>query len=242
MKTLLAFALRNPVAAALGIFLLLALAGGAKLKWDLHGLEKAHHEATTERDSLAAEHAKVRAEADGWEVEFAERVEELDEFLSAKGDTIATLVADLRASRVESRSYARALVVAEGRLTSVGTPDSAPPEDTGDDSSSCPTRWDGELDDGLLRGSWAFLAAMGLLELDYGIKLPLEWVTGTTGDGRSMLNIRSPDPRVTPQLEQYVWTPPAPVIETRCSLTRQGLAGGIGYLFGVWTGSRAGGD
>lgn len=242
MRSLLNFAIKNPIAAALSFFLLLALAGGAKLKWDLWGLERAHHEATTERDSLAAEAVAERARADGWESDFAELEEDLTGFLSAKGDTIATLAADLLASRVEARSYARALVVAEGRLTSVGTPDSTPLEDAGDDSSSCPTRWDGELDDGLLRGSWAFLAAMGLLELDYGVELPLEWVTGTTGDGRSMLNIRSPDPRVTPQLKEYVWTPPDPVIETRCSLGRQGLVGGMSYLLGVWTGSRARGD
>lgn len=242
MRTLIAFATRNPMAAALGIFLLLALAGGAKLKWDLWGLERAHHEATTERDSLAAEAAAERARANGWEVRFAEREEDMDLFLVAKGDTISLLKDDLRASRVETRSYARALVVARGALTSVGTPDSTPPEEAGDAPGSCPSRWDGELDDGLLRGSWAFLAAIALLELDYGVELPLEWVTGVTGDGRSMLNIRSPDPRVTPQLEEYVWTPPAPVIETRCSLTRQGVVGGIGYLLGVWTGSRAGGD
>ena len=242
MKALLAFALRNPVAAALGIFLLLALAGGAKLKWDLWRLNQAHAQTTTERDKLASSAAAERARANGWETRFADREEELVPFLAAKGDTIATLVADLNASRVEVRSYARALVRAEGALTSVGTPDSTPPEDAGDAPSSCPSRWDGELDDGLLRGSWAFLAAMGLLELDYGVELPLEWVTGTTGDGRSMVNIRSPDSRVTPQLEEYVWTPPAPVIETRCSLTRQGVVGGVGYLLGVWTGARAGGN
>ncbi len=242
MRSLIAFAVKNPVAAALGILLLLALAGAAKLRWDVWGLEKAHHEATTERDSLAAEAAAERARANGWKVRFADREMELVPFLAAKGDSITTLVADLNASQVVVREYARALLVAEGALTSVGIPDSTPQEGAQDASYSCPSRWDGELDDGLLTGSWAFLAAMALLELDYGVKLPLEWVTGVTGDGRSMLNIRSPDPRVTPQLEEYVWTPPAPIIETRCSLTRQGVVGGIGYLLGVWTGARAGGN
>ena len=141
MRTLIAFATRNPMAAALGIFLLLALAGGAKLKWDLWGLERAHHEATTERDSLAAEAAAERARAEGWEVRFAEREEDMDLFLAAKGDTISRLKDDLQASQVEMRSFARALLVAEGRLTSVGIPDSASPGGAVGDSATCPSRW-----------------------------------------------------------------------------------------------------
>lgn len=245
MKNLVGFALKNPVAAALAIFLLLALAGGAKLKWDLWRLDQAHAQATTERDKLAANAAAERARANRWVVRFAEVEENLGRTLAEKGELAAevgVLAADLEASRVEVRSYARALLVAEGALTSVGTPDSTAQEGTGEQSCSCPSRWDGVLDDGLLSGTWAFLAAVRLLELDYGVRLPLEWVTGTTGDGRAMLNIRSPDPRVTPFLEEYVWTPPAPVIESRCSLTRQGVVGGIGYLLGVWTGAQAGGN
>jgi hypothetical protein len=239
MNRYASLALSNPLAVVIGILALLLAGMLAKTKWDLHQLERAHHEATTERDSLAAEAAAERARADGWTVEFAAATGHLHRQLSLRDSSLARLAADLRASGVRITQLAAMVASLEGQISGAGVPGGPP----AGDSTGVPAQWSGEVDDGALRGSWLFARLPDpRLSLDYRVEIPLEWVQGTTGDGRIIVSARSPLARVGLRFDELlVDLPPARTVN-RCSWTtrgRWGVAGaGVGMMTALLLGGR----
>ena len=231
--------LKNPLAALLLLLLLLMGGCAGTLKWDLHKASKAFTEATTERDSLALEGAASRAEDAGWKVTMGDSVGNLRKRLAKQDTAMATLVEDLHASRARLSWMADVNVTLRGQVESFGSP--MDPPDSAPESPE-PSEWSGELSDGLLTASWAFRAVDVRLLLDpYAVQVEGELVGSEGGDGSHVVFARAFDPRATLSLGNYTFQPAPPVIETRCTGTRTGVIGGIGFLAGVWTGARAGG-
>lgn len=193
-------------------------------------------EAQLERDSLAAEAAAERARADGWEVRFGEVTEDLQGELESKDSSLARLARDLRASNVRVEELMEVAVTAGGQVE--GQADSVETDPGTEADSARSGRWSGQLEDGLLTAAWIFRLPPASLALDYQVQVPLEFVRGTTGDGRVMVEARSTDPRAEVRVDRLYVDPPPPEIETRTSWTTTllgtlaGVAGGAAWCPG----------
>jgi hypothetical protein len=233
MNAALNFLLKNPLAAFLTVVIVCLTIWVGVVKWDLHQANQAHAEVTTERDSVAVAAAADRARTAGWEVSFAKATANLHKMLRQRDTAMATLVQDLRASNARLSYVTEVNVKLRGQAESFGRPVDAPEGQT-------PSQWAGELDDGLLRASWGFWAVDGRLLLDpYWLDIAGEYVGAESGDGQHVVFGRAFDPRVTLSFGEYHFQPPPIEVRNRCSWTRQGIAGGIGFLGGLWTGARA---
>ena len=205
----------------LGIMLLFL--GGANLKaW---GLSRQLREVTVARDSIAADFASARAEAEGFTVAFAQERVNLTRALMKRDSTLARVLSDYQASRIEVTSYVELLAVAEGRIESLGTAVAA--------TDSTPESWAGELDDGLLIGSWGLQPP--LLTLQYTVSPQIELIQGLSGDGRLLVTARASDPRVTLRINDLLFEPPAAQVVTRTNWKRLFVASFLSFGAGLVT-------
>lgn len=211
--------------AGAGVLLLVILVGRVQL-WQA---SKELHEATTERDSVAAEFAAERARAEGRTVEFAQTVDDLEATIAAKDSSLQRVLADYRASRITIESYSELLATAENRVSALG--DRL-------DSLSAPVegRWGGKLDDGLLRASWRFVVPPARLDMDYTVTIDGKLIHATAGDGRLVVTAWTPDDRASLEIPALFVEPRAPDVVHRTDWSRlltvaagAFLAGGFGW-------------
>ena len=211
------------------IFLIVGALGVQTIR--LHALRSERTDAQAERDSLAADAAAERARADGWAALFAEVAPDLQARIAALDSSGARLASDLRASGLRVQELARVNVGLRGQLEAEAEPDPVEPGQT------VAWSWRGRFDDGLLSGSYLFTRiAPARLEMDYGLRIPLAWVSSVSGDRRLLLTVRSPDPRVTPEVEEFSWAPPPAEIRFQCTVQRQAWVGIGGVALGLWMG------
>ena len=197
--------------------------------WTIHSLRGDLHERTVQRDSIAGEAFATRAREAGWEVRFAEETDRLGKELQGSDSLLDVTLQDLNASFARVEQLTGLVVAMEGQISSPGVPERPPTAD----SSSVPTSWSGEYDDGLLRGTWTFTRLpTPLLEMLYSANPEIELIQAESGDGRILVLARALDSRVDPIFSRLVVDPPPPVIEMHCSLQRQGLIAAIGYGLG----------
>jgi len=224
-------ALKNPLAVAIGLLALLLAGMLAKTKWDLHQLEQAHLEATTQRDSIAADAAMARAEALGWKGQFATATEQLWKQIASREESLAALTEDFRASGIRITRLTSVVASLQDSIVSVGIPAAIPDGE----ADTVPPSWSGEVDDGVLRASWTFWRFDPRLTMDYGVNVPIELIEGESGDGRTLVLARGRDPRVTVTFEELLVDRPPPVVVEHCSVgtrLKWGL-GGLGAGFGA---------
>jgi len=222
MSGLLRWALRNPAAAALSVLLVILLGALARQSWALHRLRADVVQATTERDSLAAEAAAERARAEGWTVRFAEEVERLGAELERRDSLLARLSRDYRASRI------RLVELLAMTATATGSVEAAA-DSSLTATDACEGRWAGKLDDGLLRASWTFWTPPPVLRLEYEATVPIEIVSALAGDGRRLVSARSPDERVRLEVRELLFDPPTPQVVYRASWPRLLIASLVGF-------------
>lgn len=160
-------------------------------------------------DSLAAEAAAERARADGWEVAFAENVDDLHGRLAEGDSMIARLGRDLRASRVRVDQLTELTAELRGSGESEARPDSIA-------ADSVPASWSGTYDDDLLRARWTFRRLpppATLLLREWAASFGVELVQATTGDGRTLITARTSDPdRVKARVDSLFVDPPPPEV------------------------------
>ena len=228
----LALAVKNPLAVAIGLLALFLAGWLVKTKWDLHKLEQAHIEATTQRDSLAAEAAAARAEAQGWSVQFATATEQLWKQIASREESLAALTEDFRASGIRITRLTSIVASLEGQISSAGTPAAVPDSET----DPVPPSWSGEADDGVLRLSWTFWRFAPRLTMDYGVVVPIELIEGESGDGRTLVLARTRVPNATLTFEELLVDRQPPIVVEHCSVgtrLKWGLGGlGVGFAGG----------
>lgn len=194
--------------------------------WTIRSLRGDLHERTVQRDSIAGEAVASRARAAGWEVRFAEETDRLGEELQGQDSLLDETLQDLDASWARVEQLTRVVVSLEGQISSPGVPERPPAAD----SSSVPTSWSGEYDDDLLRGTWTFTRLpRPILEMLYSANPEIELIQAESGDGRILVMARSPHPNVSPIFTQLTVDPPPPIVEFRCSLSRQGIVALVGF-------------
>jgi len=230
VNALINFFTRNPLAAFLAVVIITLFLWVAILKWDIRQANQARAEVTTERDAIALVAAEDRAKLAGWEVTNGVFVGNLHKMLRERDTAMATLVQDLRASRVSLSYLAEVNITLRGQVESFGSP-------VGTSEDQTPSQWAGEIDDGLLRTSWGFWAVDARLLLDpYWVDISGELVGAESGDGQHVVFGRAFDPRVTLSLGEYHFQPPPIEVRDHCSWTRMGVVGGFGFLGGMWAG------
>ena len=213
-----------PVSPVAFVFLVFAVSLGVQT-WKIQRLQSDLEEQTTGLDRLAGEATAERARANGWVSVFAEVAPHLSKELRKRDSILALTIRDLRISRAEITALERIEVSIEGTISSPGTP-SAP---LTEDPEEVPPSWEGEYDDGLLRGSWLFSRIPSpLLEVDYFATPEIELVHSVTGDGRTLVIARGLDPRVTPIFKELLVDPLPPEVRKETSVKNLVLAGIIG--------------
>ena len=161
---------------------------------------------------------------------FGDSTDDLRGQLEGKDSAFARLAEDLHASRVRLGYLAEVNVSYRAQIESFG-------ERVDTLSDSLPDRWAGSFDDGLLQAEWDFVASLVRLRLDpYAVSISGELVGAEAGDGRHVVFGRAADPRVTLSIGRYTFEPAPPVVQNRCSWTRQGLTFLAGFAGGVTIG------
>lgn len=191
------------------VLLLLVLYFGKVL--ELSGLEAENSQLSIRADSIAAEAAAARAEAEGWEVRFAEADPEgMERALSEQGEELRRLSADLRASRVRIESLSR--VIAEG--SGSGETDVEVVEEESLAELSPPSQeLRGEIRDEVLTLDWRLRPNPFRFSYDYSVSLPCELLSSRTGDGRLMVTARSLIPEVAScRVDDLVFDPLPPEV------------------------------
>ncbi len=184
-------------------------------------------------DSIAADAAIARLEADSvWEVRLATQDDNLQGRLASGDSARQVLAAELAEANVRVGLLAEVNATARGNIISLGTQlSAAEAEARGLETDSATVAFGGDLDDGLLSGSWSFILPRAEHMLTYDVTVPGELVVSQTGDGRTLVTARSTHERAALRLGEIFVDPPPPVEVRRISFT-QGL---IAFLAGVIT-------
>jgi len=201
---------------------IVVVAGWFVLSMKLQASERARHSAERVRDSLAIEAVAQEAMADGWEVRFGELDRDLRDRLAGRDSVTLRLAKSLDRANAQVRSLVDIVATLEDSLASVGAPEI--------DADGSVVAWAGNVEDGLLTGSWRF--APPELALRYSVAVPLEIVTSEGGDGRWLVTARATDPRASAQVEGFWFAPPPPVQIARCTLPQVARWLGIGVVAG----------
>lgn len=199
--------IRYVLAILLGIFIVLY----GREAWANHQLRGELVVADSLADARAADAAAERARAEGWVVEtgFASpgALDAYLDSLTAAGDSqVATLRDDLQASRVRIEQLTGLVATLRGEIQSQAT-------ETETDSTGTVTRYAGDFEDGPLEGVWTFHVEQELMELIWRAQIRAELLSSRTGDGRTMVFARSPDPRVELEVDRLFLDPQEPVVE-----------------------------
>ncbi len=178
---------------------------GAGQSWHVKRLEAEVASVAHARDSLLIDNAAEAARADGWATRFADTTRSIAGLLAAQDSQARALSRSLEAAHAHETMLAELVAGLKDSLTSVAS--------SVDTIAGGQVRYSGALDDGLLTGSWRFLAPA--LSLDYSARVPIQIVTSRGGDGRWLITARATDPRASVEVQQAVINPPPPVIERR---------------------------
>ena len=211
---------RTRIEVAVAVFLLAWVAlSGLKVRQARAALLSAENT----RDSLAIEAAANRAEADGWATTFAQETENLQALIADRDEQARALTESLRTAYAQVRSLTDVVATLTDSLTSVG--------EVSDTSATGEVTYRGQIADGLLTASWAFLAPS--LDMSYAVMLPLEIVTSEGGDGRTLVTARATDPRASVTVEGFWVQKPEPVVLQRCGIIQTAKRVGLGALLGA---------
>lgn len=88
-----------------------------------------------------------------------------------------------------------------------------------------------QVNDGLLEGSWVYRPEQSLFDLTYLARVPLDILQSETPDRRLLTTVRSPDPRVSPQVQDVYFQLPGPV--RYCPMGTRAKAAGVGGVVGI---------
>ncbi len=210
--------------------LLVAIVIAAFSRWQLGEARDAIESARVRADSIAGEAVVEKVRADSvWSVRFAGQADDLGQDLAKRDDDLGQLATDLAGANVRIGLLAEVNASARGSIVSLSDRVGALLDAQGD-TVSVEGSWGGDLDDGLLTGSWGFVLPAAEHRLSYGVTLPGEIVTSVTGDGRTIIAVRSTNPLATFVIGETFVDPPDPVEVPRLSLTRAALAFGLGVL------------
>ncbi len=184
-------------------------------------------------DSIAADAAIARLEADSvWEVRLAVQDDDLSGRLAAGDSARQVLAAELADANVRVGLLVEVNATARGQIISLGTQlSAAEAEARGLEVDSTTVAFGGDLDDGLLVGSWTFTLPRAEHMLAYDVTVPGELVVSLTGDGRTLVTARSTHERAALRLGEIFVDPPPPVEVRRLSFMQAGIA----FLAGIVT-------
>jgi hypothetical protein len=184
-------------------------------------------------DSIAADAAIARLQADSvWEVRLATQDDDLQGRLASGDSARAGLAAELAEANVRVGLLAEVNATARGNIVSLGAQlSAAEAEARGLEADSATVAFGGDLDDGLLVGSWTFTLPRAEHMLAYDVSVPGELVVSLTGDGRTLVTARSTHERAALRLGEIFVDPPPPVEVRRLSFMQAGIA----FLAGIVT-------
>ncbi len=184
-------------------------------------------------DSIAADAAIARLQADSvWEVRIATQEDDLQGLLAQGDEARQRLAEELGEANVRVGLLAEVNATARGNIISLGTQlSAAEAEARGLETDSATVAFGGDIDDGLLEGSWTFTLPRAEHMLAYDVTVPGELVVSLTGDGRTLVTARSTHERASLNLGDVFVDPPPPVEVRRISFMQAGIA----FLAGIIT-------
>lgn len=178
-------------------------------QWQLVATRERLARADTRADSIAADAAidAIRRD-DVWSASIASTQRDLAQAISERDSTSAALVARLDDANIRIAMLTDLSATARGEVESLAqqatmlTDSLAALADTVE-------RWEGEINDGLLRATWRFDLPPARHTLTYGVTIPGELVVSETGDGRTVVLARSTHPRASLDIGEVVVSEPA---------------------------------
>ena len=178
-------------------------------QWQLVATRERLARADTRADSIAADAAIDAIRRDSaWSATVASTERDLAQAISERDSTSAALVARLDDARIRIAMLTDLSARAQGEVESLAqrarllTDSLAALADT-------VQRWEGEIDDGLLRATWRFDLPPARHTLTYGVTIPGELIVSETGDGRTVVLARSTHPRASLDIGEVVVSEPA---------------------------------
>lgn len=178
-------------------------------QWQLVATREHLARADTRADSIAADAAIDAIRRDSaWSATVASTERDLAQAISERDSTSAALVARLDDAGIRIAMLTDLSARAQGEVESLArrarvlTDSLAALADTVE-------RWEGEIDDGLLRATWRFDLPPARHTLTYGVTIPGELVVSETGDGRTVVLARSTHPRASLDIGEVVVSEPA---------------------------------
>lgn len=185
-------------------------------------------------DSIAAERLVAEfANDSAWTVRFAEHAEDLGQMIVDGDMARARLAGELQAANVRIGLLAEVSASARGEIITLS--DRAGLfADSVNALGEVVDSWRGQLDDGLLTGSWSFTLPEAQHVLAYTCTVPGELIVGESGDGRTIVSARATHPRASLDLGELLFDPPDPVVLVKLSKTQALVAlliGAVGWEF-----------
>lgn len=178
-------------------------------QWQLVATRERLALADTRADSIAADAAIDAIRRDSaWSATVASTERDLAQAISERDSTSAALVARLDDAGIRIAMLTALSARAQGEVESLAqrarvlTDSLAALADTVE-------RWEGEIDDGLLRATWRFNIPPARHTLTYGVTIPGELVVSETSDGRTVVLARSTHPRASLDIGEVVVSEPA---------------------------------
>jgi len=191
-------------------YIILALVVGGAWLWIGKGCaeDRAEREAA-EVATLRTNLLQARADSAGWETRLTAATKNLHAALlkeamgkdSAKAEA-AGLLQELEVAGARILTLTNLVAEASGHITDTV-------EVFVGDNACLADSVTAEVDDGLLDLSWVYFPPTSLFEVDYTVSPPLQIVQTLAADNRLLTGVRSPDPRVTPRVQEvYFQLPP----------------------------------
>lgn len=179
------------------------------MQWQLFETRERLASADTRADSIAADAAIEAIRRDSaFSATLAVTKRDLALAIGERDSTSAALVARLDDANIRIAMLTDLSATAQGAVESLAqratvlTDSLAAVADT-------VHRWEGKLDDGLLRAAWRFDLPPARHTLTYAVTIPGELVVSETGDGRTVVLARSTHPRASLDIGEVVVSEPS---------------------------------